>query len=82
MKIMVKVTGVLEDHLPPNSSNPRELDVKTDATPMDVVRHLRIPAADRYLIAVNGDVVPQSEHASRTLGENDSISIMPPLKGG
>jgi len=79
---MVKVTGVLEDHLPPNSSNPRELDVKTDATPMDVVRHLRIPAADRYLIAVNGDVVPQSEHALRTLGENDNISIMPPLKGG
>jgi ABC-type uncharacterized transport system permease subunit len=27
MKIQVKVTGIIEDHLPPNSSNPMQLEV-------------------------------------------------------
>lgn len=82
MRIKARVTGVLEDYLPKGSSNPMELTVNDGATPMDVVRRLRLAASDRFLIAVNGEVVPQSEQSSRTLGENDSISIMPPLKGG
>lgn len=82
MKLRVKVTGVLEDYLPNGSSNPMELNVNDGATPMDVVRRLRLSVNDRYLIAVNGDVVPHREQASRVLGENDSVSIMPPLKGG
>jgi len=82
MKIRVKVTGALEDYLPPGSSNPMELSVGDGAYPMDVVRRLRLSTNDRYLIAVNGNVVPQSEQASHALAENDSISIMPPLKGG
>jgi sulfur carrier protein ThiS len=82
MRIRVKVTGVLEDYLPAGSSNPMELNVGDGASPMDVIRRLRLSTNDRYLIAVNGDVVLQSEQASHSLGENDSISIMPPLKGG
>lgn len=82
MKIQVKVTGIIEDHLPPNSSNPMQLEVSDGVTPLDVVRVLRLPANDRYLIAVNGDVVPHSEHGRFTFSENDAISIMPPLKGG
>ena len=82
MRIRVKVTGVLEDYLPTGSSNPMELNVGDGASPMDVIRRLRLSTNDRYLIAVNGDVVLQSEQASHSLGENDSISIMPPLKGG
>ncbi len=82
MKIQVKVTGIIEDHLPPNSSNPMQLKVADGVTPLDVVRRLRLPANDRYLIAVNGDVVPHSEHGRFALSENDAIAIMPPLKGG
>ncbi|MFC1681849.1 MoaD/ThiS family protein, partial [Pseudomonadota bacterium] len=76
------VTGTLEDYLPAGSGNPMELNVGDGASPMDVVRRLRLSTNDRYLIAVNGNVVPQSEQASRPLAEDDIVSIMPPLKGG
>ena len=82
MRIQVKTTGILDDYLPPNSNNPTELEVKNGVTPMDIVRRLGMPANDKYLIAVNGNVVPQSEHASLALSENDLVAIMPPLKGG
>ena len=82
MKIQVKLTGIIEDYLPPNSSNPVQLEVAGAVTPLDVVRRLRLPANDRYLIAVNGAVVPRSEHSRFTLSDNDAIAIMPPLKGG
>lgn len=82
MKIQVKTTGILDDYLPPGSDNPAQLEVKDGATPLDVVRRLRMPANDRYLIAVNGNVVPQSEQGSLVLSEDDTLAIMPPLKGG
>ena len=82
MKIQVKVTGIIEDNLPPNSANPVQLDITAGVTPLDVVHRLRLPAKDRYLIAVNGEVVPHSEHGKFALSENDTIAIMTPLKGG
>ena len=82
MKLKVKVTGVLEDYLPAGTGNPTELEVDDGATPMDVVRRLRLSVNDRYLIAVNGDVVPQGEQTTRRLADSDSVSIMQPLKGG
>jgi thiamine biosynthesis protein ThiS len=82
MKIAVKLAGALEDHLPPGSSNPTDIEIGADATLLDVLRRLRFPAGERYLIAVNGEVVPQSEHGSRALAQDDSVAIMSPLKGG
>ena len=82
MKIQVKTTGILDDYLPPNSKNPAEIDVAEDVTPMDVVHRLGMPTDGKYLIAVNGDVVPRSEHAVFKLSESDTLAIMPPLKGG
>lgn len=82
MKIQVKTTGILDDYLPANSDNSAEIEVNEDVTPMDVVRRLGMPANEKYLIAVNGDVIPQSEHAAFTLSAHDTLAIMPPLKGG
>lgn len=82
MKIRVKTTGLLDEYLPAKSSNPAEIEVRDDVTPLDVVRTLGMPADDKYLIAVNGQVVPQSEHATFKLSQHDTLSIMPPIKGG
>lgn len=82
VKIQVRLTGALEDYLPPGSGNPSELMLGDGVTPMDVVHRLHMPANDRYLIAVNGSVVPQREQATFLLSDNDAVSIMPPLKGG
>lgn len=82
MKIKVKTSGILEDYLPPNGGNPADLVVDEGVTPVDVLHRLRMPTENRYLIAVNGDVIPMSEHAEFALSENDTIAIMLPLKGG
>ena len=82
MKIQVKTTGILDEYLPSGGDNPAKLKVKDNITPMDVVRGLGMPADDKYLIAVNGDVLPRSEHDQFELSENDMVAIMPPLKGG
>ena len=82
MKIQVKTTGILDEYLPTGCDSPAELNMKGNVTPMDVVRRLGMPADDKYLIAVNGDVLPRSEHAEFRLSENDIVAIMLPLKGG
>ena len=82
MKIRVKTTGMLDDYLPANSSNPAEVEVQSDVTPLDVVRTLGMPTGDKYLIAVNGEVVPRSAQDTFRLSQNDTVSIMPPIKGG
>ncbi|MFQ6023035.1 MAG: MoaD/ThiS family protein [Acidiferrobacterales bacterium] len=83
MRIKVRTTGLLGKYLPPGSvKNLAELEVADGATPFDVIKQLGMPLDGNYLVALNGNVVPKSERDTRTLAENDKLSIMPPLKGG
>lgn len=82
MRIKVKTTGLLGKYLPAGSRNIAELEVTDAATPLDVIKQLGMPIDGNYLVALNGDVVTKSERETRTLAENDKLSIMPPLKGG
>ena len=83
MRIKVKTTGLLGKYLPAGSSrNIAELEVTDAATPLDIIKQLGMPIDGNYLVALNGDVVTKSERETRTLAENDKLSIMPPLKGG
>lgn len=83
MKITVKTGGLLGKHLPPGSKrNLGEVTVPENATPADVIGRLGIPPGPNYLVAINGEVVPQSERGNRTLNAGDQLSVMPPLKGG
>lgn len=83
MKITVKTAGLLGKYLPAGSARNRaELQVADTATPMDVMRQLGMPSDGNYLVALNGTVVPRGDRSTRTLSENDQLSVMPPLKGG
>ncbi len=83
MKIQFKTGGLFVEHLPAGSTgNTAELDVSDGATPMDVMRQLKMPTDENYLVSLNGEVVIISERATRVLSENDHLAIMPPLKGG
>lgn len=83
MKITVKATGLLAKHLPTGAEgNAAEIEVSEDATPADVIARLGMPGEGRYLVAVNGSVVPRAEHGTHRLGENDTLAIMPPIRGG
>lgn len=83
MKITVQTAGLLGKYLPAGSARNRaELKVVEKATPMDVMRQLGMPLDGNYLVALNGEVVLRGERSTRTLSENDQLSVMPPLKGG
>ena len=83
MKIHFKAGGLLVEHLPAASTgNTAQLEVSDGATPLDVMRQLGMPADGNYLVSLNGEVVVISERGTRVLAENDSLAIMPPLKGG
>lgn len=83
MKITVKTAGLLGKHLPAGSaSNLAQLEIPEGATPADVIELLGMPPEEPYLVARNGTVVPSKQRRSCHLTENDSLSIMPPIKGG
>lgn len=83
MKITVKTAGLLSRYLPPGSAGRvAEIEVAEGATPIDVVVQLGMPTGDSYLIMLNGMSLPKAERATRVLAANDTLAIMPPLKGG
>ncbi|NIR29582.1 MAG: MoaD/ThiS family protein [Gammaproteobacteria bacterium] len=83
MKITVKATGLLAKHLPAGAEgNTAPIEVNEGATPADVIAQLGMPGEGRYLVAVNGSVVPAAEHATHRLTDNDTLAIMPPIRGG
>jgi sulfur carrier protein ThiS len=73
MRISVKTAGLL---------NAAVIEVPAGATPIDVIRQLGMPADGQYLVIHNGATVPKAQRASVTLAEDDTLAIVPPLKGG
>lgn len=83
MKVKVKTAGLLSRYLPPGSAGSvAEIEVAEGATPIDVVAQLGMPTEESYLITLNGMSLPKAERATRALAANDTLAIMPPLRGG
>lgn len=83
MKITVSTAGLLDDLLPPGSDgDSAELEIGEGATLLDVLAELGISADANYLLSVNGEVVARSERGARVLADDDTLDILPPLKGG
>lgn len=83
MKISFKTAGRLVRFLPPGSQDKTaQLEVAEGATAMDVLRQLGMPEDGSYLMILNGASLPKAERATRALAADDSLAIMPPLKGG
>lgn len=83
MKITVRTGGLLGKYLPAGSDNNRaEIEVPDDATPQQVMAQLGVPLDGSYLISLNGSAVPKAQRSEMRLTENDTLAIMPPLRGG
>ena len=80
---MVRTAGLLGRYLPAGSTgNEARLEVDSQSTPLDIMRRLELPEGDRYLIMLNGRVVPAAQRPTIQLSDGDYIGIFPPLKGG
>lgn len=83
MRITVTSSGILTQYLPANASgNSAQIDIDDDASPVDVMRSLGFPEDGKYLVILNGTLVPTAQRPTQQLAENDELMIMPPLKGG
>ncbi len=83
MKVRFKTSGILERHLPAGAvGNACVLDLPEGATAIDVMTLLGLPTGERYMVALNGALLPSAERPTRTLAPDDELAIMPPLKGG
>ena len=81
--ITVKTGGLLGEYLPAGGRRNRaEVLVAVGATPLDVMKQLGFPLDEVYLVSLNGQVVPVAERNNQGLSANDTLAIMPPLKGG
>ena len=83
MRITFKTAGIMAKSLPAGSrNNIADIDVASGASPIDVMTQLGIPTDGTYLVTHNGMSVPTAQRPGLSLGENDTLAIMPPLKGG
>ena len=83
MRITLRATGPMGKYLPAGANgNTAELEVEEGATPADVMVQLGVPLEGSYLVSLNGTAVPKAARETATLHENDTLAIMPPLRGG
>jgi len=83
MRITVKSAGRLAKFLPASAEgNQADLEVPEGATPAVVMTQLGMAPDQSCLVIVNGENIPKSARPTHPLAEADTISIMPPLKGG
>ena len=83
MKITVKTIEWLSHHLPDNREGDQaEIEVAQGTTPDGVIAQLALSTDRRYIIEVNGTVVPHGEHGKRSLAAGDLLTILPEPKVG
>lgn len=83
MRITFKTASGMVKYLPAGSRGASaEITVADCATPRDVMAQLGIPPDGTYLVTHNGAAVPTAQRSTLTLTENDTLAVMPPLKGG
>ena len=83
IRIRVRTAGRLGQYLPAGSArNAAELSVPAGTSAAGLIELLGMPADQRYLVSVNGSLVPPSQRAGHTVGDGDDVAIMPPLRGG
>lgn len=83
MKITLKTGGLLTRYLPEGTEGrAAEVEVPDGADVLAALEALGVPEDGRFLLSVNGTAIRPAERASHVLSENDTLSLLPPLKGG
>lgn len=61
---------------------PRELPAEGGTTSVAGLLEALDLAGKRVAVELNGDVVPRAEHATRTLGDGDTVEVVTFVGGG
>ena len=83
MQITLKTGGLLTRHLPEGTEGrSAEVDVPDGSSVVDALDALGIERDGRFLLSVNSKAVRPDDRAAYMLNEGDTLSLLPPLKGG
>ena len=83
MDITVTLFGALRHHLPPGSAfNKCQVSVAEDASLADLLSALPLPADTAYMVLHNDEKVQADDFSGISISSDDSIVLLPPIKGG
>ena len=78
MKIGVKLIGRLGKY----ADNADRLSLGKDAIINEALSTLGLPDDQVGPVSLNGELISKADQKTRLLQEGDSLTIMPPIKGG
>lgn len=83
MNVTVRISGLAARYLPADSEGDQaRLDLSEGATVESLMAQLGMPEDLAVLVVVNDEVIPKARRAGRLLAAGETVSIVPPLKGG
>ncbi len=83
MRITLKTGGLFKRYLPDGvDGNTGDIEMPEGLSILGALEHLGAPTDGNYLIVINGHAVPPSTRGEVILNDGDTMSLMPPLKGG
>lgn len=83
MNIDVTLFGGLRQYLPPGSAfNRCTLRVADDASLRSLLAQVPIPDDRPFLVILNDEKVDPADYDDIRIGSDDSIVLLPPIKGG
>ncbi len=83
MEISVTLFGGLRHYLPAGSSfNKCSISLDDGASLADLLGKLPIPSEKPFLVLLNDEKVSGQNYGDITIQDDDSVVLLPPIKGG
>ena len=83
MELTVTLFGALRHHLPPGSAfNKCQVSLAEGANLADLLTALPLPADTAYMVLLNDEKVQTEDYAAITVSADDTVVLLPPIKGG
>jgi sulfur carrier protein ThiS len=83
MEISVTLFGGLRHFLPAGSSfNKCNIDIDEGSRLEALLQQLPIPPEKPYIVIFNDEKLSREDYAETTVKKDDSIVLLPPIKGG
>ena len=83
MEISVTLFGGLRHYLPAGSSfNKCKIDADDGASLATLLEKIPIPEEKPYLVILNDEKVARERYHEITVGADDEVVLLPPIKGG